>query len=269
MRHRLAAVLLCVAVSCTNDPTVPPRTVDEPWQARGFVAHAFGSTPNGTILTESLKAFNHSYHAGFRAFEVDLVQLKDRSIALAHDGRESHYDIPEGVTFDQLTAEELRGRTYDRYWPLLLEEDLIELIVHHPDAVFLLDAKGDPETTQVEIAERIARMAPLPTRARLYPHVHSEEQLTKLRALRLFPDFVLALYLWRDRPVSDAPGFVRMQKLRTVILRPQDYSERLRRDLAAAGARWIFMTSFTTREEIEPWRAKGLGVYSNDWIEPA
>jgi hypothetical protein len=80
---------------------------------------------------------------------------------------------------------------------------------------------------------------------------------------------VLSLSLWDRDELDDAPAFVRRNRLDTVIVRPQVYTDALRDDLRAAGARWIFVHSFTTAGEIRPWRAKGLGVYSNDWIEPA
>jgi glycerophosphoryl diester phosphodiesterase len=265
--RRLALVAtILVAVACATPSNLRETPPAQPWQSAGFVAHAFGSPADGPIYTNSREAFEASYAKGFRAFETDLVRLKDGRIVLAHDGRESHYGLPSATTFDELTTEAMRGRNYDGRYPVLFDDDLIALMKRHSRAVVLLDTKGDPETTQVAIAKRLAKLAPPAVQARLVPHVHSEEQIAALRKLGTFREFVLALYLWRNRDVAEAPDVVRKEHIRTVIVRPQDYSDELRDALVDAGADWVFVHSFTTREEIRPWREKRLGVYSNDWI---
>jgi glycerophosphoryl diester phosphodiesterase len=257
------------AAACRTPRQLRDAPPKQPWQSAGFVAHAFGSPTGGPIYTNSREAFESSYAKGFRAFETDLVLLKDGRVLLAHDGRESHYGLPEGTTFDELTSEAMRGRSYDGKYAVLFGEDLVALMQRHDDATVLLDTKGHPETTQVAIAKRLMKLAPPAVQARMVPHVHSEEQLAKLRKLGTFGEYILALYLWRDRDVDEAPDVVRKERLRTVIVRPRDYTDELRDALLDAGARWVFVHSFTTKQEIVPWRRNGLGVYSNDWIGPA
>jgi glycerophosphoryl diester phosphodiesterase len=259
---------LLAASSCGAQQAVRAPAPRDPWQAAGFVAHAFGSPPGGPIYTNSREAFQASYAKGFRAFEVDLIELKDGRVVLAHDGKETHYALAKGTRFADLTFEQMRGRKFDGRWPVLFDGDLIALMQEHTDAVVLLDTKGRAETTQVAIAKRLARLAPHSVRERMVPHVHSEEQLDALRELGAFPDPILTLYKWHDRDVFEAPAVMKRYDLDTVIVRPQVYSDELRDALRAAGARWIFVHSFTTKREIEPWRKKGLGVYSNDWIGP-
>lgn len=238
----------------------------KPWQARGFVAHALGSPPDGTLYTNSREAFEESYRRGFRAFEADLVRLKDGKTLVAHDLRREHYGLSEDEELADLTSEQMRGRRFDGRYEPLFEDDLIDLLVTHDDATVLLDTKG-PIRDQVAIARGLADRAPDDVRRRIVPHVHFQEHLDALRRLDAFEGFVLALYLWKEG-VDGAPAFVERNEIDTVIVRPQVYTDGLRAALEDAGARWVFVHSFTTKKEIVPWRAKGLGVYSNDWIAP-
>jgi glycerophosphoryl diester phosphodiesterase len=244
----------------------PAQQRREPWQARGFVAHALGSPANGPPYTNSREAFVESYRKGFRAFEVDMVRLADGVTVLAHDLRAEHYGIAEGTEIADLTSEQMRTKRFDGRWEVRFADDLVELLEKYTDAVAILDTKGEMDE-QIAIATAFARDAPRDVLVRTYAHVHFQEQLDALRELDAFGGFVLSLYLWDRDELKDAPAFLRRNELDTVIVRPQVYSDELRDDLRAAGARWIFVHSFTTAGEIRPWRAKGLGVYSNSYIE--
>lgn len=263
---RSLAVVLVLAAAC-GDAT-EPKPPTSPWQARGFVAHALGSPPDGPAYTNSREAFEKSYRKGFRAFEADLVRLRDGVTVLAHDLRARRYGLRDDQEIEDLTSEQMRRRRFDGRYVPVFEDDLVDLLEEHHDAVVVLDTKGAIRD-QVAIARRLADRAPDDVRERMYPHVHFQEQLDALRRLDVFPGFVLSLYLWERDQLRDAPAFARRNDLDTVIVRPEVYTDRLRDALRAAGARWIFVHSFTTKDEIEPWRAKGVGVYSNDWIEPS
>jgi glycerophosphoryl diester phosphodiesterase len=268
MRRILGGVALALIATAACAGSSAPSAPETPWQERGFVAHALGSPPDGPPYTNSREAFDESYRNGFRAFEVDLVRLRDGVTVLAHDLRAKHYGIAKGTDIEELSSEQMRGRRYDGRWPVLFEDDLLELLADHDDAVAILDTKGAIRD-QVAIARRLVERAPADVRTRLYPHVHFQEQLDALRRLDVFPGFVLSLYLWDDDELRDAPSFVERNRLDTVIVRPQVYTDDLRDALREAGARWIFVHSFTDPDEITPWLKRGLGVYSNRWIEPA
>jgi hypothetical protein len=264
-RVALFAIALLL-VACASERPDETR-VPSPWQARGFVAHALGSPPDGPPYTNSREAFVESYRKGFRTFEVDLVRLKDGATVLAHDLRAKHYGIAKGTDIADLTSDQMRTRRFDGRWEVLFEDQLITLLERYADAVVILDTKGETDE-QVAIARGFAERAPDEVLARTYPHVHFQEQLDALEELDAFPGYVLSLYLWDREDLDEAPTFMRRNGLDTVIVRPQVYTDDLRDDLREAGARWVFVHSFTTRREIGPWRAKGVGVYSNDWIEP-
>jgi hypothetical protein len=262
---RAAACLVLVALASCRSPEIPRSST--PWQRHGFVAHALGSPPAGPPYTNSREAFVESYRKGFRAFEVDMVRLADGVTVLAHDLRAKHYGIAKGTDIADLTSAQMRTKRFDDRYEVRFADDLITLMEKYRDATAILDTKGDTGE-QIAIARDFARDAPRDVLTRTYPHVHFQEQLDALRDLDAFPGFVLSLYLWDRDALDEAPDFVDRNDLETVIVRPQVYTDALRDELREAGARWIFVHSFTTADEIRPWRAKGLGVYSNDWVEP-
>lgn len=265
MSRAIALILVFGAACGRSQPASTPSPA--PWQQRGFVAHALGSPPDGPPYTNSREAFVESYRKGFRAFEVDMVRLADGAVVLAHDLRAGHYGIPDGTDIAALTSDEMRTRRFDGRWDVRFADDLIDLLTRYTNTVAILDTKGSTDE-QIAIAQGFAKDAPRDVLARTYPHVHDQGQLDELRELDVFGGFVLSLYLWDRDELDDAPAFARRNGLDTVIVRPPVYTDELRDALRAAGVRWIFVHSFATAAEIRPWRARGLGVYSDDWIEP-
>lgn len=259
------ALLLSLVVTVTTPVSGVAPGRPGPWQARGFVAHALGMPPGGRTYTNSLEAFTTSYAKGFRTFEVDLVRLKDGKILAAHDRSERHYGLPPDTRFADRTAAQMRGRRFDGRWTTLIDRDLVVLMQRHADATLILDTKG-PLRHQIAVARRLARLAPASVRARLVPHVHSQEHLDALRALKVFDDYVFATYLWADKTFVDAPAFIERNELRTVMIGYGYYSESLRMAFVRAGAQWIFVHSITVPEDVVRWRMRGVGVYSDDWI---
>lgn len=235
------------------------------WQVRGYVAHAMGSPRSGTPYTNSREAFAASYAKGFRTFEVDLLRTKDGHVLVAHDDTEHRYGLPKGVRFRQLTAEQLKGLKYDGKYRVLFGEDLIALMGRYPDITVILDLKGR-WPVRTALAKRLAKYAPAGVQARMYPHVHSQEQLDAMRKLKAFPGYVLALYKWRDADVRKAPAFMQRNGLDTVLVKRELLSDDLRLQLVAAGARFIFVHPLRAEADIMRWRTKGVGVYSDGWI---
>jgi hypothetical protein len=225
-----------------------------------------GSPPGGPAYTNSRAAFDESYKNGFRAFEVDLVRLKDGNVILAHDRHESLYGLATGTRFSEVTTAQMRGRKYRGRWPVMFGQDLISLTAARPDVSFVLDAKGDV-SSQVAVARWFARRTPATVRTRMFPHVHTDGHVLALKRLG-FGGSILALYTWKKDALPRAPDVVRRNGLDTVMLPDEKYSEELRVALIAAGARWIFVHSFADPERIMNWRARGVGVYSDGWIGP-
>jgi hypothetical protein len=249
-------------------PTATPRPSwagDHAWQGSGFVAHAFGSPADGTPYTNSAAAFERSYANGFRTFETDMVRLGDGNVLLAHDNFEQRYGLPDHTRFDHVSIDVMRGRLLDGRYPALFGDDFIAIVRDHPDAFFILDTK----VAHLEIAAwLVERMTPTEL-DRLRPHVHSQEQIDALRRMYDWKGFVIASYGWtQDAAVIErtAAQLASRNHIDTVMVRDEYYSDGMRDRLREAGVRFLYLHSFTAPEEIEHWRSKGLGVYSNGWI---
>ena len=115
MRRPVLVLIAVVAVACapSGGRSSEEPSPGEPWQARGFVAHALGSPADGPPYTNSREAFVESYRKGFRAFEVDMVRLADGVTVLAHDLRAKHYGIPKSTEIAELTSGQMRTRRFD------------------------------------------------------------------------------------------------------------------------------------------------------------
>jgi glycerophosphoryl diester phosphodiesterase len=216
------------------------------------------------VYTNSREAFQESYRKGFRTFEVDLVRLKDGKVMAAHDKFEQRYGLAPGVRFSQVMYAEMKGRMLDGRWRALFGADLLHLVKNHPDATFILDTKGD----DLAIAAWFVKYMAPSSLARLAPHVYSQSHLDELKKTYRWSSYVLATYRWSQTKVEDtAVALVTRNRMDTVMLHPRYHSPTIEPRLRAAGARYLFVHSFTTAEEITPWRAMGWGVYSNAWLE--
>ncbi len=165
-----------------------------PLEDLDFLAHAGGS-PYGLnqepTYTNSLQAFEVSYENGFRAFEFDLITLGDGTVVLAHDGHEDHYGLRK--SFRDASRSEVEGLRYDGLFEVLFAEDLIEIMVEHPDIWVILDSKWDHE----RIAQVLVDLAPDDTvRDRIVPHLASGEHTEALEDIYPFPEKMVAVYRW-------------------------------------------------------------------------
>src|SRR4051812_27667021 len=97
-----------------------PRHFGTPTQ----VAHAAGRL-NGESYTNSKQAFASSYAAGFRYFEMDIVQLADGNVITAHERFESRYGINDRRFWEVELADVKRYR--DNYDFFTIDELLNEL----------------------------------------------------------------------------------------------------------------------------------------------
>lgn len=86
----LFATVLCLlkiitAFTATSSGQDSAALTDgEPVWADTVLCHAMGAIGTDTY-TNSLEAFEASYRAGFRTFEVDLLMTSDGEVVLMHD----------------------------------------------------------------------------------------------------------------------------------------------------------------------------------------
>jgi glycerophosphoryl diester phosphodiesterase len=268
-----------LVAACGSEPPVPADALlcDTESPARAttgvfeedlrFVAHSFGS-PSGLAQVEhytgSREAFVASYYNGYRAFEIDLIMLADGSVAAVHDADEKKYGLER--PFRESKRSDLEGRKWEGKYEVLFAEDVVQLVVDHPDIWLILDTKI---CCEAEIAQVFVDLAPDDSvRDRHVPHVTGDAHAAALPAIYPFPEKLYARYQW---PGTDSDIMRRMQMygMDNVMMwfdqSHREWSEAFYAQLQAAGYHaWVHTPPTPT--EIEAWAERGIGVYTNGYI---
>jgi len=248
---------------CATPPTLPGTL--PPFEALGFVAHAGGS-PDGLLqgepYTNTREAFEVSYANGYRAFELDMIYLADGEVVIAHDHHEPEYGLRFG-TFPELARDDGEGARWRGKYEVMFAEDVIELMVEHPDIWLVLDTKID---FHAEIAGVLVELAPDDSvRDRIVPHLANEDHVAALEEIYPFPERLLAHYKW---PGNDAQELERMDRLgvdNIMMNWDRRWSEDSQQAFEAAGYH-VWVHSPEDPAVIEEFRARGVGVYTNGYI---
>lgn len=267
-RRALSLAVVALAGCGDSEPALCPEASApgplRPLADNRFVAHAFGSPlglhPGDEIYTESRAAFDASYHNGFRVYEIDLVTLADGAVAAVHDQHEDDYGLDR--PFDQLTRAEVEGHTWKGKYPVLFGEDIIGLMVDHPDIWMILDTKWSHEA----IARAMVDLAPDDgVRDRLVPHLVSEAHVQALTTIYPFPERMLARYQW-DGTDAQIEQRMRAHGLDDVMMWwDSRWNESLQAAMDAAGFH-VWVHTPAEPEQIEGFVARGVGVYSDGWL---
>jgi glycerophosphoryl diester phosphodiesterase len=249
----------------------------------GFVAHAFGAI-DGRPYTNSLEAFQRNYRRGFRVFEVDQVLLADGTVLLAHDGLEANYGLRK--PFQRATWRDLAGHRYLGRYTVLRSQDMLRLLVDHPDAYLIPDPKYSRPQIFRTYVRQAAAMGRLDLLERVMPHVEDQAELNELRRFYPLQNYVLALYHTQAQNRYDDPqaiDFVRRNRAPAVMMwwrersssislaangrQSRRYRPALARGLRAAGAT-LYVHSLADPAQIRRFWDRGIGVYSDEPFPP-
>jgi glycerophosphoryl diester phosphodiesterase len=237
-----------------------------PFAEQAFVAHAGGS-PYGLMQEEpysnTREAFEISYANGYRAFEFDLIRLADGDVVAAHSYSEDEYGLPDG-TFPTMTRAELAGARFRGKYEILFADDVIELVVEHPDIWLVLDTKLDFHT---EIVEHVLALAPDDSvRDRLVPHLANQDEIDRLAEDYPLPERLYAHYKWN---ATDAQLVERMERngLDDVMMSHANRWTEETQDLMDSRGWHVWVHSPHEIEDIRRFRDRGVGVYTDGWIE--
>jgi glycerophosphoryl diester phosphodiesterase len=274
---RLVWSLLVVA-ACAEPPGIPAEAVLCPVEAPArattgifeddmkFVAHAFGS-PSGLLqgehYSESREAFDASYFNGYRAYEIDLLMLGDGTVAAVHDGYESTYGV--GRPFREITRADLEGKKWDGKYEVLFAEDIIQIMVDHPDIWLILDTK----CCHTDITKIFVDLAPDDSvRDRFVPHVTSDVHAAALPAIYPFPEQLYARYQWRNTD-ADVKLKMDMYGIDNVMMwwdpDHKEWSEEIQATMESAGYH-VWVHTPEDPAQIEAYVARGIGTYTNGYI---
>jgi len=274
------AIWHCVPIpSCSSPVEVGPsnlftfENLRDHYEPYGYVAHAFGNI-DGNKYTNSLEAFELNYEKGFRIFEVDLVLLKDGSAFCAHDGAEWMYGLDK--PFLETAADELSGVLCLGKYTTLTGSDLVNLVHEYSDAYFILDTKLTAWGSRQDIVRALVSEAKERCPSvldRMIPHIFGPEDLTRVAEIYPFKDYMLALYACKCSGKSkylmtngEVVQFVRDNHIKAVMMWWNNrYTPEFKRQLNDAGA-VVYVHSLDDPDVMADFRAKGVGVYSNDYF---
>ena len=262
-----------------------PATIAEQCNPYGFVAHAFGSI-DGRTYTNSLEAFRRNYARGFRVFEVDHVLMGDGTALAAHDHSEHNYGLTK--PFKQSTWADIvrAGRKYLDKYTVLRSQDILRLMIDHPDIYII----GDFKYSRTELLKAYVRQSKALGRPRLierlFPHVAHQEELHAHRAWYPLRNYVMALYMtqgqgrYEDWKTID---FVRRNRTPAVMMWWRDripslslaenahqgrrYRKSFTDGLKAAGA-IPYVHSIRDPVQIQRFWDLGIPVYSDEPFPP-
>ena len=218
--RRFTTTRTTVDLDYTRPAPLQRSAMAEQYDPYGFVAHAFGSI-DGQSYTNSLEAFRRNYARGFRVFEVDHVLMGDGTALAAHDHAERNYGLTK--PFKESTwADILRaGRKYKGTYTVLRSQDILRLMIDHPDIYII----GDFKYSRNELLRAYVRQAKALGRPglieRLFPHVATQEELYAHWAVYPLRNYVMALYMsqgkgrYEDWKVVD---FVRRNRAPAVMM---------------------------------------------------
>lgn len=263
----------------------------------GYVAHALGPTPPDPYgrqfgYTNTAEAFAYNYGRGFRVLEADWVRLADGTVLAAHDGTERRYGLPSGVRFSSATRNQLSGfhtvgagggRPANQFTPLFAE-DVVDLLIAHPDVHIILDTKYDHTAIVARFVRLTAGRPDLMDR--LLPHVEGQADLDALRALYPIRNYVLALYrsqAYNRFDDAEVARFVRDNRVPAVMMwwntrdpalslsanmaQQRRYTSAFATSLRGAGA-VVYVHSITETSVVRRFANRGIGVYSNGPFPP-
>jgi len=235
----------------------------------GYVAHGLGSI-EGRIITNSKEAFESSYKKGFRIFEVDLVLLKDGTVLAAHDQMEKRmYNLNK--VWEHYRFDELSGKCCFGKYTILTGQELLHLVSKFKDAYLITDTKAIPflaSWSHVDIVRRLTDIAKrqFPSLLdRIIPHIAGQKDLSELRKIYPFKNYMLALY--RSHITNEeVVELVRENGLRAVMMWwDKRYSDQFRDELAEVGAT-TYVHSLRDPKTINLFKDKGVGVYSDGYF---
>jgi hypothetical protein len=262
---------------------IRPDTITNQYNPYGFVAHAMGAI-DGHTYSNSLEAFQRNYGRGFRVFECDQVLLADGTVLVAHDGLEANYGLNK--PFQEATWADLAGHKYLGLYTILRSQDILQLLIDHPDIYLIPDSKySRPEIFRTYVRQATA-LGRLDVLQRLMPHVADQAELNDLRVYFPLQNYVLALYHTQALNRYDDPeaeDFVRRNRTPAVMMwwRERDFSislaanglqgRRFRQafadSLRAAGA-VVYVHNLSDPVEIQRFWDLGIGVYSDEPFPP-
>lgn len=158
------------------------------------IAHAMGAVNWEGGYYNSLEAFQASYAAGIRVFEIDLALTRDGKAVLTHGWADIH-NIP---TLEEFLSTPVQGPAGEQQTPLSFRK-VLNLMVQYPDICVITDSKyTNPEMIALEFSSMLSDAEDLELTGlfdRIIIQLYNREMRQCLDALYSFPHFIYTLYV--------------------------------------------------------------------------
>lgn len=162
------------------------------YESSNKIMHAMGEI-DGYSYTNSYEAFEHNYSLGHRIFEVDLIMTSDNNLVARHDWTEElliSFEQDETIV-GEMDYETFKGQPIHNSLTPLGIEDIINIMVEHPDMYIVTDTKEtdismiEAQFTQIyEVANSIDSSV----LKRIIPQIYNMEML----------DIINCIYDWEN-----------------------------------------------------------------------
>ena len=260
MREGLLLVVAACAVGCAS-PTaveVPPGLL---------IAHALGGI-DGVTYSNSHDAFQASYAAGYRWFEVDLSLSRDGDLVCFHDGFERELGLDRPLV--EVATREFLARRYAGRFRLMTLVRLLALLDEHRDAVLVTDTKHWSEPVATAFIAAV-RTAPEAVRRRLVLQFYHPDNLEHLQRIerevgplgpRIFTLYQVVIGL---EPLVE---LVERERLAVVTIGEERFQPVVAERLHAAGAR-VLVHTVNDPARMRVLAEQGVDGFYTDWLRPA
>lgn len=250
------------------------RLAERQWyNIDNVVIHALGSI-DGVTYTNSKEALEYNYEAGKRLFECDLIMTADKQIVACHDwefwNKETNQDdsmdedyIP---TLDAFMSHKVMGK----YTPLSAD-DIMQFLKEHPDMYIITDTKySEPEEIKEEfyaLVDAAARNDCVEMLDRFVVQIYHMYMLDIVDEIYPFPNYIYTLYSEGYRGEEDKmqqyAEFCMLHDIDVITMNAKYYQDGLS-DICEWYGIHMFVHTINADDEIEAYREKGIGVYTDN-----
>lgn len=249
---------------------------DYSWTIYPYIAHAMGGI-DGNTYTNSLEAFVENYENGHRIFEVDLSLTSDNKLAAIHDWSvENTVGICEfPLTEEQLDrplseAEFKELKIKGLYTPLTFE-DIVQLMYDFPDIYIVTDTKETEEpyiTTQFQYIVDAATAVDPALLDRIIPQIYNEEMYYHIMELYDWNSVIYTLYnQGTEFSTLEVVDFSCLNGIRVITTFPGRADPLMLKRLLNSNC-LIYMHTFNSPEDIEPFKEAGIHGFYTDFLIP-
>ncbi|HQW20423.1 MAG TPA: hypothetical protein PLI90_07095 [Rhodocyclaceae bacterium] len=281
IRHFGPAALFIIVTTLLSQSTPSSRWLRQDAAAPFLhVAHALGAI-DSAVYTNSAEAFHSNYAAGFRHFEVDLMELKDGNLVAFHNLVDTHEFGSIAHISSFTLGEFLRQRYYQRYTPLSAS-GVLQLLQRHDDAYLIVDAKNSslrrqtddelpdlngPRRVYTALSSLVSQHSPK-LAGRIIPQVYSLDDLEWIGPLGFSEQVIWTQYREPVTVENLILALRRHPQIRWVAMKPSQICCDIAARIAPYG---VSLLAFTINESAEMRRLNELGVRGiyTDFLRPS